>query len=201
MSLPLKEHTVFVDLSDPITNQGLSIHDFKTTLESLSDGYSYKIPRRKPRSYRLDVRLDWNEDVALNGFEPASAPIYFDVDGDRTVHVGALLTDKTSSNQDGWIEGVITYGGTVSGTHRLYVRVTTTNYDPLVENDVTLFGTTLDQSYHYILQDVPPGGPYYAFAYWDVNDNGTYDNDPRGISNDVFMVSQGLPTVGINIQL
>ena len=203
-SMPFVEHYVNLYLDNLEDGQtykrtGLSAHpdDFNSKTRTAT------FSGVKPGGYELWGWWDWDDDGGRSSYEPEIEKIKFTLEGDKPIKINTRLLDRTSSSSSGWIEGEISYGGNKSGNHKLYVRVTDANYQKILENDVTLSGIDLSirKSISYLLLNIPPGGPYRALSYWDVNDNGTYDGDPTGDYFGVFLISPGLPTVKIDIPL
>ena len=194
-----------IDLYEPGAGSRLAGRNFSVTLENLRSGYTKRIySELPPGNYEVEVWLDWNGDGSRNNFEPRGNPdpLEFEVEGYDPVILQTELLDRTSPTDNGWLRGTLTYSGSKAGYHHVYVRVSDTNFDLVVEGNVTIFGLGLsaDQlrgGYGYALDQVPPGF-YYALAYWDVNDNGYYDGDPHGSWTFAFYVSPGLPTVDID---
>lgn len=200
-------YDVHLRISDAVKKESLIARDFSVTLEQLESGYTKKMfSGLHPGSYELKTWLDWNDDSVPDSYEPHGSPdpLPFEVAGFETVRLNVQLVDRTSPGDNGWIEGTITYNGSSTGYHHVYVRVTDLDFNLIVERNVTNIGLGVSQSQlkdgcDYICSQVPPGF-YYALAYWDVNDNGDYDKDkdPRSDFTFPFIVSPGLPTVGID---
>lgn len=204
-SVPFEEYPVKIFLDDAETSQSLSIHDFNATLDQLESGYTYTISNRKPGNYSIDAHLDWSRNGTLNNYEPSSDPVIFELDGYEDVDVNIRLLDRTEPDDLGWIEGTLSYFGNETGTHHLYIVIQDLNYNTIKEVKLYgLFGTGIDfndpEYYYGIPKSIPPGGPYRVVAFWDINNNGNYDNDPIGDYLPI-MISPGLPTVDVDIEL
>lgn len=107
--------------------------------------------------------------------------------------------------ETGSIEGYITYEGDEPGYHILYVAIKDMNYKDILHKMVSFFGIPKESlegdGYYYMVSKIPAGGPYLVVAYWDVNDNGHYDDDPIAYYRGTIVVSSGSEENGINIEL
>lgn len=205
---PFVTHPVRLDFYEVSTGNIIAAQDFDANPDMLKDGYTFTTYRFSPGTYEVYTRWDWNDDVGKDSFEPIGQPnpATFTIDGYNTAKLNIQLVDVTSPSDLGKVEGVITYNGSNTGWHDLHIVLQDDNYNTIAEQVVPYWlvsDSHLSSGYYYNFTDVPAG--IYCcdkvVAYWDVNDNGIYDNDPIGRYLEALYVSPGLPTVKIDIQL
>jgi len=205
---PFVTHRIYFEFVDK-NGETNRLMNYDASPDQLKNSKTFTIWGQAPGIYNLYVWWDWDDD---NIWGPASYeqigqpyPTIVNVEGYGTVKVNLQIVDRTLPSDLGRIEGTITYSGSYTGFHHLYVTLQDFNYKTIAESKVTnpiTTGTQMDKPYHYIFSwCIPPGTYYRVVAYWDVNNNGKYDVDPIGDYAGIICISPGLPTVGLDIKL
>jgi len=152
-----------------------------------------------PGSYEISGFYDFNDSGTWENFEPIIVPKTINVTGIMVEYFDFVLQDKTPPDQDGWIQGSISYLGSSLGSHYVYAEITKeSQYQGvfrLINSKVNLSLSNLEYSSGYLSK-----GIYMLRYFWDLNDDGHFDsNEPNKVKASIY-VCPGLPTV-INIQL
>ena len=168
---------------------------FLETYGQLYNGATFTSPYKfEPGAYQLSGFWDWNDSGTWESYEPALLPQTFEVTGFSQTEVDMILQDKTSPNDNGWVQGGISYSGSIHGSHNVYVEITKeSQYLGVfqIENYPFNFPSNgLAYSTQYLSPDI-----YMFKFFWDVDDNGYYnDNEPMMVLAGIN-VYPGLPTI------
>lgn len=162
---------------------------------TLKDGKLFTSPYKfEPGFYEISGFWDWNDSESWDNYEPYISPVNVDITGYEKPKVNISVVDKSQPNDDGWGEGVISYSGTDLGSHHIYLDIsgiTTIPYTiKLTNNPYNLNNGNIGYSSGNLSAD----DIYMFHFFWDINNNGDYDNgEPRDIETGI-MISPGLPT-------
>lgn len=196
-------HFALVD-QDGIT---LSVFDYATNPQALAKGKTVTTPYSwDPGIYLLYSFWDWRDNGGQDGYEPIGKPYpaVVEIDGYQTAAVDIEMIDRTNPNDDGWVEGRISYQGSVTGYHHIFVVIQDFDYNIVAQGRVTssFSPPSLSSPYYYTSPRINPGTYHRVFAWWDIEGDESYDSgDPRGDWVGAFILSPGLPTVGKDIVL
>ena len=217
----LEKHDVHIHLSKD--GQGYAVGSFGASVTNLNEGRLYTFPYSlEPGNYEAYIFWDWDNDSGGPGStEPKTQPypINITLDGLSTKKMSIQLVDQTNPYSPGSVEGIVDFNGntesylcvdvhsyTYIGTTRVYTLVSRKTV-----NDAgggMIFGSS-NGKIGYNINNIPAGGPYVTLSFLDTNHNQLYDSGEvlstnYGISPSgdySFVVSPGLPTVGINLKL
>ncbi len=201
--MPFETYTLDWWISD--SEDVLFSREEEKTLGGLSSGSKIStspIPF-EPGIYYLDGYLDWDKSGGPNGYEPRIVRTTVEVDGYETEHVFAELEDRTNPSDPGWVEGTVSYSGTTTGMYPLYIIIQDFDYAVISEERFVpgvLFNIQTPRLFN--SGRVPAGTYYRVMAYWDLDFSGGFSGgDPIGDRGGGIVISPGLPTVGIDIDM
>lgn len=164
------------------------------------NGATFTSPYKfEPGTYDISGFYDFNDSGTWENFEPIIVPKRIVISGITLEQFDFILQDKTTPDQDGWIQGSISYSGSSSGNHYVYAEITKESQYlgifRLTNSEVNLTQGNFLYSTNYLST-----GVYMLRFFWDLNDNGYFgSNEPNKVKASIY-VCPGLPTV-LNIQL
>jgi hypothetical protein len=165
------------------------------------NGAEFKSPYKfEPGDYEIRGFYDFNNSDTWEEYEPIVVPQNITVNGISQQQFNFTLQDKTTPDQQGWIEGAISYSGSGQGDHYVFAEIV---YEGQYLGEFKITYSPVHFSSGSILYSTNflSKGTYMLTYFWDLDDDGhlNHANEPN-ITLSSIIVCPGLPTVK-NIQL
>jgi len=149
-----------------------------------------------PGLYKISGFLDWNYSETWEEYEPYIAPVTLDLIGFEVPKVNIYVVDKSYPTDDGWAEGIISYNGSKTGNHNVFLDISGVgDATPYFYLKITDTPVNLNvQNITYKTSSLPSKETYQLIVFWDLNDNSIFDyeeNEPYTL--ETLYISPGLP--------
>lgn len=206
-------HNLYLHLLVPGTIEPYKSSSFSITPDDLRKGKKHTFLNVEPREYELYVFYDWDDNgMWANNLDPIGGqyPIYFEMPSNNSTSLNCDIMDPDHGSNGGWMSGRIFYDGSETGEHKVYVQLVDSSDHVVFTGQASSRAVDLSREpfINYSISEIPPGGPYWGLAFWDINDNEEYElYDPSAWGNDprldcyLFYISKNLPTNDVDFHI